>query len=478
MDATQKRLGAGDVLTISFGTTVAMWALGYLSRLPGFHVPSAVIFGALIGCFVVGAFAAGALTKRGWRIGLASGILIGILNLLILGSLLASTQKTNALLPSTPAYIGGFIGGCAFLGMICAGLGTRLTTRKVKPLKTVRMSTIFLRDPEPANNPVAVNWTGWFARVAAAATMLLITVGGVVTSEGAGLSVVDWPNSFGYNMFLYPISRMTGGIYFEHAHRLIGSLVGLTVVTLAIHLWVVERRTWLKVLSLGVIAAVICQGILGGLRVTGYFTLSDDPSKTAPNIALAIVHGVFGQLIFGAIVGIAVFTSRAHQSVMQALVRPGASADRSLGVLLVVMLMAQLIVGAILRHISHGLALHITMAVFALALAVAAGTRAWFLNGENWILRRCGKTLLALAAVQLALGLASIIITQGATRPRTNVTALWAGITTAHQAVGALLLAMAVTLAIWNIHLLRRKEDEPERNIPMKDSPKQNMVNV
>jgi cytochrome c oxidase assembly protein subunit 15 len=66
----------------------------------------------------------------------------------------------------------------------------------------------------------AIPWTSAFAWVTATATFFLLAIGGIVTAQEAGLAVVDWPNSFGYNMFLYPLSRMTGGIYFEHAHRL------------------------------------------------------------------------------------------------------------------------------------------------------------------------------------------------------------------------------------------------------------------
>src|SRR5690606_27610269 len=93
------------------------------------------------------------------------------------------------------------------------------------------------------------NWTGIFAITAASATYILLFAGGILTSERAGMAVPDWPNSFGTNMFLFPLERMTGGIYYEHAHRLLGTLVGLISIFLAFHLALVDRRRPVKALG-------------------------------------------------------------------------------------------------------------------------------------------------------------------------------------------------------------------------------------
>ncbi|MCY3020921.1 MAG: COX15/CtaA family protein [Planctomycetota bacterium] len=119
--------------------------------------------------------------------------------------------------------------------------------------------------------------SGWplaFTAVAACATFLLIFVGGLVTSLRAGLDVPDWPNSFGYLMFFYPLSRMSGGIYFEHSHRLLGTLVGLTTLVLVVYTLAREERRWLRLFALVALGLVVVQGTLGGLRVTGRLTLS------------------------------------------------------------------------------------------------------------------------------------------------------------------------------------------------------------
>src|SRR5207237_2621325 len=97
---------------------------------------------------------------------------------------------------------------------------------------------------------------------------LLICSGGMVTSKGVGLAVPDWPTTFGYNMFLFPVSKWIGGVLFEHTHRLIASTVGFLTIILAIWLWRTEDRPAVRELGLLAVGGVMLQGILGGLRVT------------------------------------------------------------------------------------------------------------------------------------------------------------------------------------------------------------------
>src|SRR6186997_3299080 len=93
-------------------------------------------------------------------------------------------------------------------------------------------------------------------------------MGGLVTSHGVGLSVPDWPTTYGYNMFFFPFSKWVGGVMYEHTHRLAASLVGLLTVALAVWLHLGESRTWLRRLGWLAVFLVILQGVLGGLRVT------------------------------------------------------------------------------------------------------------------------------------------------------------------------------------------------------------------
>ncbi len=282
-----ERRDPGAVLALGFGTTVAMWAAGYLLRLPWIQAPSALVALAMLGLLAGGGFLAGRFAG-GWRTGALAGLLTMALNVLILGSLLTSSDAPNRLRPGAAIWLPGALLAGAAIGALAALAGSSG------------------RGP----GRVPPNWIGIFAGVAAAATLGLVTIGGLVTSNDAGLAVVDWPNSFGYNMFLYPLSRMTGGIYYEHAHRLFGSLVGLTTLVLAIVLGRTDDRKWVRRLALLAFALVVAQGVLGGLRVTGRFTLSADPARTAPSLVLAVVHGVTGQLFFALMVALAVVTTR------------------------------------------------------------------------------------------------------------------------------------------------------------------------
>ena len=112
------------------------------------------------------------------------------------------------------------------------------------------------------------------------------------------MAVPDWPNSFGYNMFLFPVSRWVGGVFFEHTHRLIASGVGLVTIALCVALFVIEDRRWVKTLGIIAVAAVVVQGVLGGLRVA------------ENNPVLGLFHGCLAQSFFALMATIALFTSK------------------------------------------------------------------------------------------------------------------------------------------------------------------------
>ena len=137
----------------------------------------------------------------------------------------------------------------------------------------------------------------YLAVVNAVATLLLLFVGGLVTSKGAGLAVPDWPTTFGANPFLYPWSKMAGDIFYEHSHRLLASAVGLLTILLAFVLWLREPRRWLRRLGIAALALVIIQGVLGGLRVV----LLEQ--------TLAIIHACFAQGFFALAVSLVLFTA-------------------------------------------------------------------------------------------------------------------------------------------------------------------------
>jgi cytochrome c oxidase assembly protein subunit 15 len=270
-----------------------------------------------------------------------------------------------------------------------------------------------------------------------------------VTSKEAGLAVVDWPNSYRYNMFLYPFSRMTGGVYYEHAHRLFGALVGLATLVVAVYLQRVETRAFVRRLAWLAVVMVVVQGLLGGLRVTGSLTLSTSPEDMAPSLTLAVIHGVFGQVFFATLVALAAITSAEWRNGPAPRERRGARTDHILGWVLVVMLIAQLVLGAVQRHTSNLLAVHIVMAGLVAPLALHLGMRAWGLNPDDRQLTRWGIALSATTGVQLTLGMGAFIAI-GALEAGTISSTADVTLTTAHQWCGAILLACAVLVMCWN----------------------------
>ena len=137
-----------------------------------------------------------------------------------------------------------------------------------------------------------------WALLTLAATFLLLCSGGIVTSKGAGMTVPDWPTTYGYNMFLFPVSHWVGGIFYEHTHRLIATGVGLMTLVLAVWIFVADPRRWVKILGTTAFVAVCLQGVLGGLRVTLY---KDE---------LGIFHALLAQSFLCAVGILAVATSR------------------------------------------------------------------------------------------------------------------------------------------------------------------------
>ena len=189
-------------------------------------------------------------------------------------------------------------------------------------------------------------WLNRFAIATALATFILIGFGGLVTSKGVGMAVPDWPNTFGYNMFLVPFDQWIGkyGIFEEHSHRLMASFVGLLTIILAVWLRMKDNRKWVRRLGFGAVVLVVVQGILGGLRVT----------EINPNLGL--IHGAVAQLFLIMICGIALITSSWWH---RARVKDYVSFVSIQGTLVVLisLIFVQLLLGATMRHQHAGLAI-------------------------------------------------------------------------------------------------------------------------
>lgn len=182
-------------------------------------------------------------------------------------------------------------------------------------------------------------WLHRFAWFTSIATLLLICSGGMVTSKGVGLAVPDWPTTFGYNMFLFPVSQWIGGIFFEHTHRLIASTVGFMTIILAVWIWRADNRRWLRNLGFAALGAVILQGVLGGLRVT---LLKDE---------IGIFHACLAQAFLGMLVVITLATSQFWRR-MSATDSPPAAVRTLARVVICTtsIIYLQLALGATMRH--------------------------------------------------------------------------------------------------------------------------------
>jgi cytochrome c oxidase assembly protein subunit 15 len=213
-----------------------------------------------------------------------------------------------------------------------------------KPLHLKNRGGSFLMN---ANAPTKINRPlHWFAVATAVATFLLLGAGGLVTSHEAGMSVPDWPYSYGHNMFAFPVSKWTGGIFYEHTHRLWASVVGLMTTILAVWIWCKDSRQWMKWLGVIAFLLVVAQGILGGLRVT----MKMD--------SLGIFHGIIAQTFFVLTCAIALFTSRFWiELATKQKTFPVPRGLRSHVLFVTILIFVQLILGATMRHQHAGLAI-------------------------------------------------------------------------------------------------------------------------
>ena len=175
-------------------------------------------------------------------------------------------------------------------------------------------------------------------------TFVLLCSGGLVTSKGVGMSVPDWPTTYGYNMFAFPLSQWVGGVFYEHTHRLLASGIGLLTVILSVMTFFLEKRRWVRRLALVLVIGVVLQGVLGGLRVTLY---KDE---------LGIFHAIVAQTFFALLLVFSAATSRSFVEGKWSGEAPAAKL-RWLGLAGVVLTYFQLIIAATMRHAHLGLAI-------------------------------------------------------------------------------------------------------------------------
>lgn len=275
-----------------------------------------------------------------------------------------------------------------------------------------------------------------FAVLTAAATWVLLFVGGLVTSTGSGLAVPDWPLSFGQVM-----PQMVGGVLFEHGHRMAASLVGFLTLILSVWTVVSDTRPGVRALGIAMIVAVILQGVLGG--VTVLYKLP---------IAVSVTHACLAQTFFCLAVTMAIVTGPSWGTPRPRPIQLGAPLP-ALAAATTAVVFVQLVLGALTRHSGAGLAIpdfplafgrlvppfetnliaiHYAHRVGALLVSVMVLTLATTVlrhHDATASVRRLARLAVALLVAQIALG-ASIIWTHRSVVP-----------TTTHLVIGAALLA-------------------------------------
>lgn len=211
------------------------------------------------------------------------------------------------------------------------------------------MSAVFLspHSPCPLPSRERMNTTGLthFSKVTCFSTLVLIFMGGLVKSHEAGLSVPDWPTTYGENLFLFHPSQWVGGIFYEHTHRLVASFVGFLTLVLSLGLFFKESRKWVRVLGYTALGTVILQGFLGGITVKFYLP-----------VLISSAHAVLAQTFFLITILIAYVLSNEWQERIREKTLIETNFWKLSAILLGIIFM-QLVLGALMRHTESGLAI-------------------------------------------------------------------------------------------------------------------------
>jgi cytochrome c oxidase assembly protein subunit 15 len=274
-------------------------------------------------------------------------------------------------------------------------------------------------------------WLHRYAIFVTICTFLLIIAGALVTSNDAGLSVPDWPTSFGS----FRMPRMVGGIKFEHGHRMIAGAVGILTIILALALWIKDSRRWVKWIGGAAVLAVLSQALLGGITVLFYLP-----------VAISTSHATLAQIFFCLAASLAFFTRADWRWDEPKLEDASTPSLQHLTVATTGAVLVQLILGAVYRHSREGVvAPHVVGACVVAMLVAWVVTRTVIKFSQVRSLLRPAMLLGALLIIQLSLGIGAYIVKmadRNAPQPLPPVV----NMTTAHLAVGALVLVTSLYL--------------------------------
>ena len=292
----------------------------------------------------------------------------------------------------------------------------------------------------------------WHHRVAvfiAFLTFVLVGAGALVTSEDAGLSVPDWPTSYGHILRLPP---WVGGIVYEHSHRMIAEGVGLLTAILALWILFSKSQRWMKVLAGVTLLTVIVQGVLGGITVRHFLP---------PSISTA--HAALGQTFFCLMVVLAVVTGRRWvEEAPLPIADNGHPKVLVLCLYTIAILYLQLVLGGMFRHRGMSWWPHVVNAVAVALILTWTSVRALISFPRVEAIRRPAALLLFTLMIQLLLGFAAFLTRVAWAGTQANNPMVLS--TVAHTSVGALLLAIAsvLTIQVWRHAAVTRTQEVPE----------------
>jgi heme A synthase len=276
-------------------------------------------------------------------------------------------------------------------------------------------------------------------------TVLLLIAGALVTSNAAALSVLDWPKSHGE----WIPAHLIGGDVYEYSHRVIAGVLGVLTLILAVALWVKEERRWVRWFAVIALGGIVAQAILGGEVVIQFL-----------HYWLPVWHACFAQIMFGALLSIAVFTSKWWISERPQLEDHGSPSIHSLALLNAIVIFLQVFVGAGFRHNEIPIWPHMAGALVVLATVVwtAAVLRKRFEKSPE--LTKMRILLHSVFGVQFLLGLGaywSRMKNADTAQPMPAMVTL----TVTHTVVGALLFAVAIVTILFVYRLVPRKGEVP-----------------
>ncbi len=450
-------------ITVGFAGVIVSWVLAWVLHLPAIDAPARITLPLLLlGLAAIYLWMLRAHPQPGrMRTALLAGGITGLVNLLIVGSVAveqpgstdALAEYANRFRSEALFIIPGSILFCVAAGAIAGGLARggrgHLTTKS--------------------------GWLSRFGLVTALIYLPLITVGGAVTSTESGLAVPDAVTTYGAISILFPFELMSEPrIFLEHSHRLFGTLAGLTTIVLMVCVLIHDRRRLPMLLAIALVLAVCIQGYMGIKRVSDR------------NTGIAILHGVFGQVVLALAGVLAATLTESWRSLGEDPERRAAARKAvKFAVVMSAALLLQLAMGAAARHLdrmdppspgaNHARLTHAAFAFVVMFLIILAGSLA-IRTGKTGAgfkgIHLLGISLHGIVTCQFLLGWATLGLIMTRKSPAVVPTAdqlaeaapirtAEALITTAHQANGAVLLLLAVVTTVWLLRLGSRRAPHP-----------------